>query len=482
VTEPRDEIDTWLDRDVEPLAPVPGAFDRIHRRARRRKLNQALTAAAGAVVVIAGAVLIPTVASGVLTSGNNGPQAPSAVGSPTPSPSTPAPRASTRGSPTARSSAQLPTGTGLSATTSGAAPPLNFQPTSITMIGDGIGAVIGQAGTPGQCGPPVADDCTSLAGTSTYGASWFGISAPVTGVPKGSAGASQLRFLNLTYGWAFSPALWQTSDSGRHWTAVPTFGRRVTALEAGGSHAFIVLGDCQGTGAAYAADCSTFSLYSAAAGSTTLRPVRLVIPAGQRPGALGRAGQPAAAALAIAGDAASPEHGTGYLLTPAGDIVSGSVSSRTWAYRGQAPCPPGAASASGAPLGAQQTIGRGGELLLNCASGTGKTQVKQLWRSADGAAWTQVGTPPSRAAATSLAGTSAGQVVLATTAGIDYSPDGSGGWRAATVSGGVPPGGFSYVGMTSDTQGVAVPADARLGEVFITGDGGQTWTASPISG
>jgi hypothetical protein len=36
--------------------------------------------------------------------------------------------------------------------------------------------------------------------------------------------------------------------------------------------------------------------------------------------------------------------------------------------------------------------------------------------------------------------------------------------------------------MTSALQGVAVPVDARLGEVFITGNGGQTWTASAVSG
>lgn len=72
-------------------------------------------------------------------------------------------------------------------------------------------------------------------------------------------------------------------------------------------------------------------------------------------------------------------------------------------------------------------------------------------------------------------------MVLATSAGIDYSPDGVT-WQAATISGGSPRGGFSYVGMTSPKQGAALPADASLGEMFTTGDGGQTWTASAISG
>jgi len=250
-----------------------------------------------------------------------------------------------------------------------------------------------------------------------------------------------------------------------------------------------VLASCSGSGADYAASCSTFRLYSAVTGSTRLQPVRLVLPAAARAGAMDTSGQPGAAALAIAGNAASPQDGTGYLLTPGGDIVSGSVSSLSWTYRGKAPCAPGGATATGTPLGAQLTIGSGGELLLNCATVSAPGQVtpdqaaqaKQLWRSADGVSWTRVGQPPRRAAARSLAGTSSGQVVLATTAGIDYSAGGQA-WHRAAISGGTPGGGFSYVGMTSDTQGVAVPADATLGEIFVTSDGGLTWTPSRISG
>ena len=47
--------------------------------------------------------------------------------------------------------------------------------------------------------------------------------------------------------------------------------------------------------------------------------------------------------------------------------------------------------------------------------------------------------------------------------------------------GGVPAGGFSYVGMTNATQGVAVPVNSSLGEIFVTRDGGKTWSPSLIS-
>jgi hypothetical protein len=481
VTEPRDEIDSWLGHEIEPLAPQPGTFELVHRRARRRKLNQALTATAGAVVVIAGAVLGPTVGPRLL-SGHSSPQPVGALHS-SPSPATSKPTSSASATPATPSPSQSETGTGLSNTTSGTSPPGNFRPTSITMVGTAVGAVIGQAGTPGHCGPPVADDCTSLAGTSTYGKSWYGVSAPVTGIPNGSLGVSQLRFLNLQYGWAFGPALQETSDYGRHWTPVPTFGLRVTDLEAAGSHAFVLLADCQGGGLAYASDCSTFSLYSIAAGSTTLQQIRL--PAGLAAGALGAAGHPSSASLVIRGDATNVEASTGYLLVPSGDILSGSVGGGAWTYAGKAPCTPGAAAYSGAPLGAQLTVSNGA-LLMNCAVSGGSAsgssaQVKQLWKSSNGARWSKVSQPSAAGHATSLAATGVGQVVLATTAGIDYSPAGVS-WQRATFTGAAPQGGFSYVGMTSNTQGVALPVDASLGEVFVTQDSGQTWSAFLISG
>jgi photosystem II stability/assembly factor-like uncharacterized protein len=73
-------------------------------------------------------------------------------------------------------------------------------------------------------------------------------------------------------------------------------------------------------------------------------------------------------------------------------------------------------------------------------------------------------------------------VVVATTAGISYSVDAATSWRPATVRGPAPPGGFSFIGMTNTVQGVAVPADAALGEIYVTGDGGKTWTPSRIAG
>ena len=50
VTDRRDPIEAWLSSDVELLPPPPGAFERVHRRARHRRAMKATSAAAGAAV------------------------------------------------------------------------------------------------------------------------------------------------------------------------------------------------------------------------------------------------------------------------------------------------------------------------------------------------------------------------------------------------------------------------------------------------
>ena len=54
-------------------------------------------------------------------------------------------------------------------------------------------------------------------------------------------------------------------------------------------------------------------------------------------------------------------------------------------------------------------------------------------------------------------------------------------WQAARLSD--PSGktyGFTYVGMTSATQGVALGGNPDLHAIWMTTDGGQTWQVRPI--
>jgi hypothetical protein len=366
----------------------------------------------------------------------------------------------------------------LGAPAPGAAVPANFQPTSVTFVGPHLGAVIGQAGTPGACAGGA--DCTSLAGTDDYGSTWFGVSAPPTVAPDGADGVSQLRFLNATQGFAFGPGLWVTQNGGAKWAQVglPS-GVRVTDLETLDGEVFAVWARCTGTGPDFAAHCTSFTLESAPASGGRWHAVRGAT--GLRSG-----GAASSAALVLAGGTtADPATATGYLLAPDGTVRSGNLAGAAWTSQGQAGCRPGRPQAGTAqPAGALLTS-QSGRLYLLCtgatASGSGSGQVLHV--STDGGrTWQALPGVPRLGRATSLAAASTGTVVLATTKGIEISLDGGTSWQTALPPAAGPPGGFGYVGMTDAEHGVAVPADASLHQIWITLNGGQSWHASTIRG
>jgi photosystem II stability/assembly factor-like uncharacterized protein len=465
MTDPRDDLDTWMNAQVQPLPPPPGTFELIRKRARRRKATRAVAAAAGAAAVIA---VIATVPRLVITQLNVGPgPASSGAAAGNTSSASPSPHHHASATPSTIPSSSAPPPVLPSA-------PGNFQATSVTFVGPDTGFVLGQAGIPGHCGPPRKYICTSIAGTGDHGGTWHGVIAPVTGAPGGAAGVSQVRFYNTSDGWAFGPQLWATHDGGQHWTRIDTHGLRVTALEAAGQRVFAVWAQCSGTGPDFAADCTASSLYSASPGSNQWAAV---------PGAgtsYSLSGTANAAALVLNG-------GRGYLLTPDGTLLSGPTGSTGgWqpatgtASPSPAPCEPGVAQAGGQPSGALLAATTASGLVLVCTSpATGATQAKTVYTSSDnGQTWQQAGPAPGAGTATSVAGTAAGSIVLATSAGLQLSTDGGASWTAGR--GALPSGGFSYVGMTSANQGVAVPADVTQHAVWFTFDGGQSWHASPI--
>ena len=469
--EPRDDIDTWLQERVTPLLPNPGSFEQIRRRARRRKAGRAALTAAGAVVVLAGAITVPR----LILSGGFGGQPTAQSG-----PATPVQRSS----PSPATSAQTGT-SGPDASSSTPTPPSrhpvppNFAASSVTFVGTSTGWVIGQAGTPGYCGPPKAYDCTSVAATNDGGSTWHGVPAPVTGPPDGATGVGQIRSLNGASGWAFGPQLYATHDSGQHWTRIPTHGMRVTDLETVQGVGYAVWAQCAGTGPDFAAGCTAFSLYSSPAGQDDWSPV---------PGVTGlqaSGGAPGSAQLVLTGS-------RGYLMTPGGQLFSGPVTrpARWRAVSTRAgvpvalPCAPGAAEAGGHPLQAMLASTGPGLVLLCAGQATGNRQAKALYYSADGGrSWSPAGSAPARGTAMSLSGTPTGPVLVATSGGIDFStnaPGASGALTWRTAHGATAPGGYSYVGMTTSDQGVAVPANVSLDAVWFTYDGGAHWAESPV--
>jgi hypothetical protein len=502
VTEPRDEIEAWLQADIEPLAPPPGTFERIHRRARRRKAHRALVSVSGTAVLVAAIAAAPRIF--LTLQHHSGPASIESVTSPAPAPtSTPSPGSaapSQSSSPASTRASMLPTAAALAppGASSGAPVPRHFRPTSVTFIGV-VGAVIGQAGSPGHCATVY---CTSLAGTPDYGGSWYGVSAPKAGPPSGSAGVSQVRFLTLRNGWAFGPGLFVTHDGGVHWTPERANGLRVTDLETAGNRAFALFASCTGTGARYASGCTGLTLMSSAAGSNSWQPVGGVpkLQAGSQSPAASPSSSPSAptspaaatgsqglsaSLVLVDGPPGNASAGTGYLLAPDGTIFSGRLDGTAWHAAGKAPCNPGGPQQDGQPSAALLAADSGGLVMVCTGPAYGGSQRKVLWSSSSGRQWQRSGTPPVAGVATSLASAAGTTLVLATNSGLEVSHTSGRIWKQAALSqAGAPPAGtgFSYVGMTNQHDGVAVPADPSLGEVFITHDGGGTWYPSPIQG
>jgi uncharacterized circularly permuted ATP-grasp superfamily protein len=103
--------------------------------------------------------------------------------------------------------------------------------------------------------------------------------------------------------------------------------------------------------------------------------------------------------------------------------------------------------------------------------------VTSLYTSGDGGAtWGAADMAQSSGVVTALSGSPSAPVILATTSGIDVRPSAGQEKQVASL-----PGGFSYVGMTGDNQGVAVPEDGSLHQIWMTYDGGLQWTARQVS-
>ena len=460
-----DPLGNWLDQQVRPLPPPPGTFELITRRARRRKLRKLAVGVVSAAAVVAAAVIAtppllslhvtPTPVAGSAAGRQSSP-----VGGQAPGPN---------GSATKYTPA--PTSSPSSAAAPPAPVPPNFQPVSVTFVNASTGWVIGQAGTPGECANTTNPDiCTSVARTDDAGKTWQGGPAPGTTGPSGAQGVSGIRFLDGTNGWAFGPELWATHDAGKTWSQVNTNGARVTDLETAGDRAFALWATCSGTGStAFAADCTSYTLMTTTAGGDAWAPV------GSATTGLTDGGAATSAVLALTSTA-------GYLLGPDGALYSGPIDG-SWQTVGLTGCRPGTAQANGLPAGAFLALVNSSTVDVACdVSG-----ALQVYTSANsGQAWTEQ--PASAlsaltmpASATSLAAAPDGTLALTTASGIYVLTAGTAAWQQASVQD-PPNGGFTYVGMTTNDQGVALPANASLHEIWMTFDGGLTWAPrTPIT-
>ena len=287
-------------------------------------------------------------------------------------------------------------------------------------------------------------DCTSLAGTSDYGSSWYGVSAPVAPGPDGSTGVSQLRFANIRDGWAFGPALYETSGGGWPWHKEDTFGQRVIDVEAAAAGTPIaVFATCAGTGPDYAARLHELLCSTRRGGQQDLDAVACPpdSPRSATSGGLGRHW--------YVGGARSTAHAnrTGAQRAGGGRHLAvgwqGALRARSGAGRRPA------VQALSWPTGPQQLLVACGPRRLAAPRST-----SVLYTSADGAVWHNwpalvarrghrrprwLPRPPARRCSRRPAGSTSPPTTVRL-------------WRQASVSGGLPAGGFSFVGMTNATK------------------------------
>jgi hypothetical protein len=473
----RDPLDDWLDRGIHPLPPPDGTFEAISRRARNRKMGKlAMVASSAAAVVVTTALVVPSLlaapaATTPLADRSRAPsQATSATPSTSPTPSAPGGKSSSA-TPAPPTTSDSPVGDATASATgypAGGPVPDNFQPTSVTFIGARTGWAIGQAGTPGSCANADPSICTSLVFTRDSASTWQGVKAPST------AGVSGIRFLNGQDGWAYGPELWSTHDWGRSWQQVETHSMVVTDLETEGDQAFAVFASCGAPSAVPSITyfgnerCTDFTLESTAAGSDNWTPVA-VSGTGGRGTTLSMSGP---GPTVITRPTIVLQGGTGWLVGPLGQVFSGSLTSGTWTQVSTSPCA-GATS----PLVGNAMLDWSlatGDLIMACAG----QQSTTIYSSVDeGASWSkQADTGTGFGVAGSLTASPDAPEILATTEGIVALNASSGQWHVvASLT-----GGFSYVGMTTNGQGVAVPTDSSLHQVWMTYNGGISWAPHSI--
>jgi hypothetical protein len=502
-----DPLDHWLNQQARPLPPPSGTFELITKRARRRRIRKAVISVAGAAAVAAAVgVAVPVGMSLHLTPTST--KAGLAAGQETPT----VPAQTTLGKasqvPSASATSRSASSPAASGTTT-AGPnspgwlPSNFTPSSVTWDSLSTGWVLGPAGTPGKCGAQQDSAvCTSVAVTHDGGATWSGVPAPTT------TGVSGLRFLNQTYGWAFGPQLWATDDGGDHWHLVDSGNLSVTQLETVNGRAYALFADCRNIDGNPDAACASYTLKTATAGSDDWTPVGGV-PGGLTGGSADftqAAGQQDSAILELAG-ATGTQPATGYLVAPDGTLYAGPLDGTAWHKVATLPCAPGPGNGSGGRPQALQLTPDGtlpsgtSRLAMVCTqTATGTTSV--YLSNDDGATWTAqagVTSMPATSAAESLTALPDGTLILAATpdsgrvsggvsgsglrGGIYLLAQGATQWEAATLSepsAWETPVGFTYVGMTSATQGVALSGDPSQHAIWMTTDGGKTWTVRPI--
>ena len=304
------------------------------------------------------------------------------------------------------------------------------------------------------------------------GRTWSAVRAPDAppadiyqgGPPANAVGT--ILFTSAWAGWAFGPALWQTSDGGLTWRKMTGPGGAVQDLAVAGDRVLVVTSRCGDGGS----PC-TFRVYSAPEGSDVWRAV---------PGA--SATLVRSAQLVVSGDVAYVFAMTSEVGKPV--LFAGPLDgSAPWRSRPD-PCPRAWSEALAAAPG--------GWLFLGCGLEPGAgTQLKAAYLSDDGArSWRKLANPPIGGYVGGASISPGGTIFLSgERMDVYISWDRGRSWHESPSlqnAAGLAGAGFPLVGLAvTDTTGFAFQeGTAQEGtvapQIWLSRDGGHHWTSVTI--
>jgi photosystem II stability/assembly factor-like uncharacterized protein len=455
-----DRIRAVFTEPVTPLNPPPGTWERIEREAARRRRGRRLTAVgsvAAAVALFAGGAVWAGAALD-----RDGSLEPSPPG---PSQTVPAPQPSTTTSVT-RKPTESPSTPADVALPKGGPVPAGFVAVSVTTTPDGYLYALGTA-------PCSKAPCTSVVRSHDDGRTWVGIPAPKAELADGITGATldpgevgdlgqvtEIRFATARDGWAFGGALWETHDGGGTWTKVHGVKGRVLDL--------VVDGDrVMGLATACLTDkcpLGTQLIYAGVRGGAFTADVGLT----RKPISRARFSSGSGAIVLVLGTQSDPA--SDFYFVKDGDPLDFT-----------APCPADGSTGGFLSVTPPATGGRG--LVAFCGDpGAGNLQVT-VRRSTDGGrSWSTVGSGL-RLSNGVFSGTALTLDKLVAASGnpdlngsMNRSSDGGKNWSVTSEP--APDGGWRWVAAAGGGKVLALPLTA--GAVYLSTDGGESFTARPI--
>ena len=312
----------------------------------------------------------------------------------------------------------------------------------------------------------LADPCKTtvlLRRTVDGGRTWSAVpgpAAPPVNMFRPSTAANavgRILFTSLRDGFAYGPGLWRTADGGASWHQVRVPGR-VAQFAVSGHRMVAVVGGCGS-----ARECA-FRVYSATVGEDIWRPLT------------GAAATGSGASFAVAGP-------NGYLLITGADVgrprlLAGPVTGPARWRALPVPCQFAWSAAIAAARGA---------LFLGCGSEPGAgNQGKTAYVSSDGGrTWRKVASPPDGGYLAGATMTLGGTIFLSGgRMDVYISRDRGRSWHESPSlanAAGEANAGLTLAGTAvTDMFGVVIQEGVFTQQVWLTRDGGRTWTPVTI--